>query len=139
MLRPLLRDSGAGPGALADVGPKVERIRPYFAPMAEIEARIVAAVAAAYANTFSHAQFARVYFPVFQLGECWSPMTCVTMRAGAPYDHNLVISDGDESIFEQPDDQPVIDFEIVRRGLQLFQEHGRRVGQLRPGEVRGAL
>jgi hypothetical protein len=68
-------------------------------------------------------------------------MNYVLRRNGNVYKGPLVLAEDqtDDQIFMEFEDQPILDFDRARDDLKTFDSYRRKVGTLKPGDVRGVL
>ncbi|EAX91539.1 Dynein heavy chain family protein [Trichomonas vaginalis G3] len=121
-----------------DDGPSFKSFIDCNAEIERLSDHIINVITEAYHDAYEVSQQFKDYFPIFQIGEKWSPKIYIKERSTEPKEINLAFGNSSPFIFK-PNSELIIDFQKIRDDYEQFKQDEIKMNQFRSCTLRGAL
>ena len=137
-IRAHLRESIPDLNKVFDDGPSFKSFIDCNEDIERIREHIIAVLTYAYNGAYETAQQFKEYFPIYQIGQKWTPQIYIRERGGSGESINLAFGNQSPFVFD-PTKELTIDFDLIRKDFERFKADDLKMNQFRSCTLRGAL
>lgn len=137
-IRQHLRESLPELNYIFDDGPSFKSFIECNAEIDRLSNHILDVITEAYHDAYEVSQQFKDYFPIYMIGEKWSPKIYIHERSTEEKEINLAFGNTSPFIFK-PNKELIIDFQKIRDDYEQFRQDEIKMNQFRSCTLRGAL
>jgi len=104
-----------------------------------IKSRILTFVDESYQEAIEHSQMFKEYYSIYESGKKWNPLQYDLIRGGKSITFQFFHSVGDDGFIYNPSLQTIVDFNSIKRDIELFNRDEARMTQFPSCVVKGPL
>lgn len=143
-IRPLLRELYSNIRPIIENGPHFDQFCKANSNYKRIHNHIVEVITKSYHESEDRSQAFIEFFPLYKIGQEWSPQMYIMPRGGESHLFNLVsetdkLESDEKPYLLDPATELIIDFDAVKKAVNDFLDYDTRLTQFHAGSVRGVL